>query len=72
MHCNGIIVAFKERSLVLSKIGNMRRFDPVNILGLRPVNKRRRYKEKVSRLRLYEMRVLKYYVENKAQLETWK
>ena len=27
---------------------------------------------KVSRLRLYKMRVLKYYVENKAQLETWK
>ena len=26
----------------------------------------------VSRLRLYKMRVLKYYVENKAQLETWK
>ena len=23
-------------------------------------------------LRLYKMRVLKYYVENKAQLETWK
>ena len=29
-------------------------------------------KQKVSRLRLYKMRVLKYYVENKAQLETWK
>ena len=28
--------------------------------------------EKVSRLRLYKMRILKYYVENKAQLETWK
>ena len=27
-------------------------------------------KYKVSRLRLYKMRVLKYYVENKAQLET--
>ena len=27
---------------------------------------------KVSRLRLYKMRVLKYYVENKVQLETWK
>ena len=25
---------------------------------------------KVSRLRLYKLRVLKYYVENKAQLET--
>ena len=29
-------------------------------------------KSKVSRLRIYKMRVLKYYVENKAQLETWK
>ena len=26
--------------------------------------------QKVSRLRLYKMRVLKYFVENKAQLET--
>ena len=30
------------------------------------------YKYKVSRLRLYKMRVLKYCVENKAELETWK
>ena len=29
-------------------------------------------RKKVSRLRLHEMRVLKYYVENKSQLETWK
>ena len=29
-------------------------------------------KSKVSRLRLYKIRVLKYYVENKAQLDTWK
>ena len=28
--------------------------------------------EKVSRLRLYKMRILKYYVENKALLETRK
>ena len=26
----------------------------------------------MSRLRLYKMRVLKYYVENKALLGTWK
>ena len=29
-------------------------------------------KYNVSRPRLYKMRVLKYYVENKAQLKTWK
>ena len=30
------------------------------------------YKKKVSRLRLYEMEVRKYYVENKALFGTWK
>ena len=30
------------------------------------------FESKVSRLRLYKMRVLMYYVENKARLDTWK
>ena len=31
-----------------------------------------KYEKEVPRLRLYKMRVLKYYVENDAQLEIWK
>ena len=30
------------------------------------------FENKVSRLRLYKMIILKYYVESKALLETWK